>query len=101
MKKILLLGSQHGNELLGEKLYKYIIKNRPELTNFVFYKVANLKAKRLGVRYIESDMNRSYNCGKDTYEKRRATKIIEYIKANNFDLVLHMHNLVRNKYHYL
>lgn len=91
MKKILLLGSQHGDELLGEKLYNHIINHHPELLPFVTYKVGNLKAKRQKTRYIESDLNRSYNCGNDTYEKRRSKRIIKYIKDNQFDLVIDLH----------
>jgi succinylglutamate desuccinylase len=91
MKKILILGSQHGNELLGEALYEYICSNRRELLPYVSYVVGNNKAKKHGVRYIESDLNRSYNGLRTTYEERRATRILAYIKQNGFDLVLDMH----------
>ena len=91
MSKILLLGSQHGDELLGEQLYAYIIKNNPEISQFITYLVGNLRAYQKKVRYIESDLNRSYNGGTSTYEERRATRILNYIKKNNFDLVLDLH----------
>lgn len=91
MKKILLLGSQHGNELLGEKLYHHIKNNRPELSKYISYKVGNLRAKKASLRYIETDLNRSYNCGQKTYEQRRSKRIIKYINNNQFDLVLDLH----------
>ncbi len=91
MSKILLLGSHHGDERLGDKLIRYIKAHRPKLMKHVEFKIANLKAHRKNVRYIESDMNRSYNGKKDTYEERRAGKILEYIKESDFDLILDLH----------
>jgi aspartoacylase len=91
MKKILLLGSQHGNELLGEALFSYITDKRPELLSSVSYLVGNLKAKKENVRYIDSDMNRSYNGKRSGYEERRAERIRRYIKKESFDLVLDLH----------
>lgn len=91
MKKILLLGSQHGNELLGDMLYSYIRSHRQNLLLSVTYRAGNLRAKKAGVRYIESDLNRSYNGKGTTYEERRASRIVKYIDANRFDLVLDLH----------
>jgi succinylglutamate desuccinylase len=91
MKKILILGSQHGNEILGELLYKHIQSNRRELLPYVSYLVGNPRAKKANVRFIDSDLNRSYNSRKTTYEERRAARIMTYIKQGSFDLVLDMH----------
>jgi succinylglutamate desuccinylase len=91
MKKILLLGSQHGNEILGDALYAYIKSHRKNLLPNVTYKTGNLRAKKAGVRYVESDLNRSYNGGRSTYEERRAARILQYIHDNGFDLVLDLH----------
>lgn len=91
MEKILLLGSQHGNEVLGEELYKYIKTKYKELLPYVTYKVANPEAKKRNVRFIDADMNRSYDGGHKTYEQRQAKKVLKYIGANNFDLVLDLH----------
>lgn len=89
--KILILASQHGDEHLGEKLYAYIQSHHAELLNHIEYLVANPRARAKNVRFIESDMNRSYTGGAGTYEERRASKILRYIEENNFDLVLDMH----------
>ena len=91
MKKILILGSQNGNELLGEALYEYIRTNRQELLPHISYLVGNIQAKRQGVRYVEADLNRSYTGKKTTYEERRAGSILAYIKKHAFELVLDMH----------
>lgn len=91
MKKILIIGSQHGNELLGEALYKYIQSYRRNLLPNVTYKVGNPRAKKANVRYIESDLNRSYTTSRTTYEERRADRIQAYIKKHNFDLVIDAH----------
>lgn len=89
--KILLLGSQHGNELLGEKLYAYIDQHHPNLISHISYLVGNPQARRRNVRFIESDLNRSYNGRRDTYEERKAGRILRYIRDEQFDLVLDLH----------
>jgi hypothetical protein len=89
--KILLLGSQHGNELLGEKLHAHILQHHTDLAKHVSYMIGNPQARRRGVRYIESDLNRSYSGKKDTYEQRRALKSLRCIKQENYDLVLDLH----------
>lgn len=91
MKRVLLLGSQHGNERLGDILYKYIRSHRPELLPFVIYKVGNPRAYTAGVRYIEQDLNRSYTGKHDTYEERRAAWLLRYIHRKKFSLVLDLH----------
>jgi succinylglutamate desuccinylase len=91
MKKILILGSQHGNELLGEALHAYIQRQRPELLPYITYLPGNIRARQQNIRYIESDLNRSYNGRRTTYEERRAGRILAYIKRHAFDLVLDMH----------
>ncbi len=89
--KVLLLASQHGDEHLGERLYAHIETRRPELMEYVEFMIANPRARAKNVRYIESDLNRSYNGKSDTYEQRRATEIFMYIRENDFDLVLDLH----------
>ena len=89
--KILILGSQHGNERLGIQLYEYIKKYRPELQRYIVYKLANPKAFRQNIRYVETDMNRSYDGDFHSYEASRASQVLQYIDDGNFDLVLDMH----------
>ena len=91
--KILLLGSQHGNELLGDRLYEYIQTYHDDLLDNLQFIIGNPKAHANNVRYVESDMNRSYN-NKSTYESKRARRIMSFIKKHNFDLVLDLHTTV-------
>jgi len=91
MKKVLLLGSQHGNEPLGDLLEQHIRKYSPQLLPYLTFKTANLKAKRQGIRFVESDMNRSYDGSSKTYESRRAKQISHFIRTERFDLVLDLH----------
>jgi len=91
MKKILLLGSQHGNELLGEKLFAYIRSFRKELVPFVIFKVGNPEAYRNGIRYLETDMNRAYVPNPVSYEEHLANDMLSYIHREDFDLVLDLH----------
>lgn len=91
MNHLLLLGRHHGNEPLDDVLKSHIKRHAPHLLPYIKFKTANLKAKRSGVRFIESDMNRSYDGRTNTYESRRASRIRRYIMENNFDIVLDLH----------
>jgi len=89
--KILILESQHGNEYSGERLHNHIEHHHPNLLSNITFLVANPRARRQKKRYTESDMNRSYTGNKDTYEERRAVKILKTITEGHYDLVLDMH----------
>jgi len=91
MKKILLLGAQHGDEMLGDHLIKYIDTYRPEMLPYITYKIGNPRAYKHKVRFIESDLNRSYTGANATYEERLANEIIKFISNKKFDLVLDLH----------
>ena len=90
-KKVLILGSQHGDELSGERLYRHIRRSHPNIYDCIKFMLGNPKARKLGTRFVESDMNRSYTGARDTYEQRRAMKILEMIEREGYDLVLDLH----------
>lgn len=92
--KILLLASQHGNEPLGEMLFNHISKRYPHLLPHLELTIGNPKAKAAGKRYLESDMNRSYDPALTTYEARRAQKVIDQINQHTYDIVLDLHTTV-------
>jgi len=91
LMKILIIAATHGNELLGTKLIGHIITKRPELLEYLDFIIGNPRAYAKRVRYIESDLNRSYSLGDNTYEQRRANEIERYITTMKPDLVLDMH----------
>lgn len=91
MKKILLLGSQHGNELLGIRLYEYLHYKYPELFSSVDYLCANPAAFSTNKRFTESDLNRSYGRDAHTYEEKRAEEILSIIEASSYEYVLDLH----------
>jgi hypothetical protein len=91
MAKLLLIGSQHGHELLGDHLWDYIKTHRRDLLPNLEYVVANPRAKAGGVRLIESDMNRSYNGKNSTYEERLATKLLEKSRTGGYAFALDLH----------
>jgi len=91
MKNILLLGSQHGNERLGDYLYEYIKRYRSDLIPHISFHIANPLAHLAKKRYIESDMNRSYVTHPKTYEENVAMELLQYISDGQYDIVLDLH----------
>ena len=91
MTKILAIISTHGNELLGPNLLAYMLAKRSKLLENIEFIIANPRAYAKNVRYTESDLNRSYGLGLDTYEGRRAKVIEERIRLLKPELVLDFH----------
>lgn len=89
--KLLLLGSQHGNETLGDALYAHLQNHHADLLPYIAFVIGNPRAHKQNVRFTESDMNRSYNAQLTTYESRRAQYVQRLIRRANFDLVLDLH----------
>lgn len=90
--KILIIAATHGNEPIGPRFYSYLLSKRADLLENVELIIGNPRAFAKRVRYIESDLNRSYQIGKSTYEQRRANEIEEYVKFTKPDLVIDMHS---------
>ena len=90
-QKILIIGATHGNELLGTRFYSYLLRTRSELLESIDFIIGNPRAYSKRLRYVESDLNRSYNNGVKSYEERRASEICDYIKKTKPDIVLDMH----------
>ena len=61
------------------------------MLEYVDMLIGNPRAFAACKRYIESDINRSYNTALDTYESRRADYIKNYIAVNKPDLVIDFH----------
>ena len=91
MTKILAIISTHGNELLGPNVLAYMLSKRSKLLEDIEFIIANPRAYAKNVRYIESDLNRSYGLGLDTYESQRAKVIEERIQLLRPELVLDFH----------
>ena len=92
--KILMIGATHGNELLGIRLYQYLLRKRSSILEHVDFIVGNPRAYRARKRYVNCDLNRSYGQMGSEYEKQRAAEIQSYIATVHPDIVLDMHTTV-------
>ena len=82
MKKILFTVGVHGDERLPVKIAQLQLEPKD-------YLVCNRKALQKNVRYIESDLNRSFPGKIDgTLEEKLAIKLLPYIK-NNYIIDIH------------
>lgn len=89
MKKILFVVCTHGDELAGHKLFQDYPYGE---TDKVSWKViiGNPEAVSLNTRYVESDLNRSFNTSQPhTYEEKRAQILKKYFQ--DFDEIYDIH----------
>ncbi len=81
MKKILFIACTHGDEQVG----KWLWNNNPQGYNSLYQWqviIGNPKAMKLGVRYTQSDLNRSFNRKEsETYEEKRAKELTPIIQS--------------------
>lgn len=84
--KILAVGGTHGNEMLGINLVKSLEGNPIAGVDTL---IANPRAVEAKVRFIGTDLNRSFSNG-ESYEHSLASQIID--KAKDHDIVLDFHN---------
>ncbi len=102
--KVFIIGGTHGNEQIGaflvENLSNELVKNQYSFP--VETLIANPKAVRRKIRYIDADLNRLFkmeeleNLNKSTYENERARVLNNIIgpkgENNNFLIDLHTTN---------
>lgn len=87
-KKILVIGGMHGNERLGVELVSMLKARKIRDVDAV---IANPRAVKQNVRYIEADLNRSFGPGhRPTLETTRAKEL--YRLTKKYDLILDFHN---------
>lgn len=89
MKKILLIVATHGDEKIGIEVIENL--NRKKLGKYFDFLIANPKALKKDVRYIDIDLNRSYP-GKDDsllYEEKLATRNLKLAKKYKYVIDLH------------
>lgn len=79
--KILITINTHGDEINGFTI--------PEGVDSL---IANPRAKEEGKRYIESDLNRSFNGKSDTFEEKMAQELIPILQ--NYDFVIDIHSTI-------
>jgi len=89
LRKIYVIAGIHGNEVFGLKvLAKLIAMQNLNIT----IRVAHLEAIAKNVRYIETDLNRSFGIDvKDSLEARLANQVKAEIDELNPDLIIDLH----------
>lgn len=106
IEKVFIVGGTHGNEQIGaflvENLSNELVKNQFSFP--VETLVANPKAVKRKIRYIDADLNRLFkseeleNLNKSSYENERA-RVINHIigpKGNNNNFLIDLHTTNAN-----
>lgn len=87
---VLISACTHGNERIGLKVQE-VIKKLKLLKGTVICMTSNLEALKRNVRFIETDLNRSFPGRRNgSYEEKLAINILPIIKA--CDLVIDIHS---------
>lgn len=108
IKKIAIVGGTHGNEYTGPYLLN-LLKTRAPASRYSTFDLklflANPKAYKSKVRFIDYDLNRSFlvkdlaNYSLDSYEANRA-KVINHVlgpkKNSKTDLIIDVHSTTAN-----
>ena len=88
-KRILLICATHGDERIG--LETVAVLERKGYADKFDYLIANPEALKMGMRFFECDLNRSYPGSEksEIYKERRAYKILSV--AKKYEYVIDMH----------
>jgi len=88
-KKILILTSAHGDEVIGTEIMSKLMKGRKSKT--CCWLIANPKAYQARTRFIDTDLNRVAPGDKNatTYEDRQAWQIMK--QARQYAMILDIH----------
>jgi hypothetical protein len=88
-KKILIICCTHGNEKIGYEVVKKLKSEK--LDKFFDYLIANPKAVKRNVRFVEADLNRSYPGINNSpiYEKNLAYKNLQIAKKYQYVVDIH------------
>ena len=87
--KIAILGCVHGNENYSLKVFKQLKKINLKSGIIDFYLV-NQKAHQKKVRFIDQDLNRSFNSTENNLEITLAKQIKQ--KLNNYEYIIDIHS---------
>lgn len=90
MKKYVVAGL-HGDEPFGLKVLSYL--HDMELDD-IETEIGNPAALAKRIRYLESDLNRSFNLDKESLESRIAARIQRRITQSQTDIVIDIHTSV-------
>ncbi len=89
--KVAVLGCVHGNENYSLKVFKKL-KNLLLLKGEIDFYLVNDVAFNNKERFVDSDLNRSFNSDLDGYEYLLSKKIVDVL--NSYDYVIDMHSTV-------
>nr|XP_033776402.1 N-acyl-aromatic-L-amino acid amidohydrolase (carboxylate-forming) isoform X2 [Geotrypetes seraphini]XP_033776403.1 N-acyl-aromatic-L-amino acid amidohydrolase (carboxylate-forming) isoform X2 [Geotrypetes seraphini] len=111
LKRVVVTGDTHGNEMSGVYLAKHWLKNPSELQRETFSAtpfLGNPRATEKIVRYVDQDLNRSFKTeiltssseGDELYEIKRAKEINQLYgpkgSTQTYDFMIDMHNTTSN-----
>jgi hypothetical protein len=93
-KELLFITAVHGNEKLGVEVMRKVEKSN--LPNKFDWIIANKKALKKGIRFVDADLNRAAPGDKNSkkYESRRAYALIN--TAKNYRYVIDIHGTLVN-----
>ena len=96
MKKVTILAAMHGDEVYGVQLYNAFVDKFSTMKPFVQLVIGNEPAYRQGVRFIDSDMNRSFRLSATNNETKQINRLNNELMQFNPDYILDIHTTRRD-----
>jgi len=88
--KICIVGSLHGNELIGKEVIDYLAKKKPKTKLSIIGIIANTEAMKLKKRFVDVDGNRCFPGSKNgNTEERMAYEILKVTKDCDYVIDIH------------
>lgn len=87
-KRVAIVGCVHGDEKYSLRVFKSL-KSLSLLQGEVDFFIGNFEAFKVNKRYVDEDLNRSFNKELNSYESQLSKKIIEELSSYDYIIDLH------------
>jgi hypothetical protein len=88
--KVCMVGSLHGNELIGKEVIEYLATKKPKTKLSIIGIVANIEAIKIRKRFIDVDGNRCFpGSPNGNVEERMAYEILKVTKDCDYVIDIH------------
>lgn len=97
-KRIGILGLVHGNEILGlpviNQVLEDLLQGKISIDSEIYVALGNVPAANANLRYIESDLNRSFGSTSVASSEDRRARQLEKLMLDHCDILIDLHQTI-------